>query len=189
MSGRSTVVILMVFLTLIIAACTTTTEPDPYVPPSPLEPDSAWKVVWNLEFAYKCKDLNDYLACFRDDFIFHLSPLSSQPPDTIWGFDLEEQFHQGMFSFVDDIDLTLSGSAEWLWSGDSTDQSLELQRTFDLKVYYTIPGSPYEGSMAAGQTSFICRPDSNGIWYIWQWFDGSEQSGTLQTWTEIKAIF
>jgi hypothetical protein len=79
-----------------------------------------------------------------------------------------------MFGFVDQIELTLSGTSEWPWYGDSTGQSLELPRTFDLKVYYTIPGSPYEGSQASGQAVFVCRQDPDGEWYIWKWFDQSE---------------
>jgi hypothetical protein len=143
--------------------------------------DSAWKVIKNLEFAYQAKDLDHYLACFRSDFEFHLLEVDWDDYDgdgiidEYWGRDLEEQFHESMFGFVDNIDLTFSGNAEWPWSGDSTGQSLELPRTFDLKVYYTIPGSPYEGSQASGQAIFICRTDTTtGEWYIWMWFDQSE---------------
>jgi len=189
MSGRSTVMTLLVFLTFIIAACSSTTGPDPYVPPEPYEPDSAWKVVWNLEYAYNSIDLNLYMSCFRDNFIFHLSPHSSQPPDTTWGFYLEEEFHQAMFGFVDSIDLEFIGDTEYTWSGDSTEQSLALERGFDLKVYFTVPGSPFEGVQASGSALFICKPDSNGDWYVWQWFDESEQSDSLYTWTLIKTLF
>jgi hypothetical protein len=181
----------MVFFTLIIAACTTTTEPDPYVPPEPQEPDSAWKVIWNLEIAYEGRDLDEYMSCFREDFIFHLSPHSSQPPDTTWGFAIEMGFHQPMFNYVDSIDLEFTGDTEYTWEGDSTGESLRLDRSFYLKVYYTVPGSPFEGSKASGTAMFICRPDSNGDWYVWQWADLSETKQGLErmTWTEIKALF
>jgi hypothetical protein len=143
--------------------------------------DSAWKVLKNLEYSYQSKDLDHYLSCFRDDFEFHLLEVDWDDYDgdgiidEYWGLDLEDAFHEAMFGFVDVIDLTLSGTAEWPWPGDSTFQSWELQRTFSLKVYYTIPGSPYEGSQASGTALFICRKDTTtGEWYIWQWYDQSE---------------
>ena len=143
--------------------------------------DSAWKVLKNLEYAYQSKDLDHYLGCFMSDFEFHLLEVDWDDYngdgviDEYWGLDLEEEFHDAMFDFVDDIELTLSGTAEWPWSGDSTGQSWELQRTFDLKVWYTVPGSPWEGSQASGTAVFICRTDSTtGEWYIWKWFDQSE---------------
>jgi len=143
--------------------------------------DSAWKVLKNLEYSYLSRDIDHYMACFRDDFEFHLLEVDWADYDgdgiidQYWGHDLEEAFSTSMFDFVDDIDLGLSGTAEWPWSGDSTGQSWELQRTFSLKVYYTIPGSPYDGSQASGTALFICRTDtSTGEWYIWQWYDQSE---------------
>jgi hypothetical protein len=170
------------------AVCITVGCWNPVDPPQGLPPppqyyefcDSAWKVLKNLEYSYQSKDLDHYLSCFRDDFEFHLLEVDwdyyygGPVLDTWWGLDLEEEFHEAMFGFVDVIDLTLSGTVEWPWSGDSTGQSLELQRTFELKVYYTLPGSPYEGSQASGTALFICRSDSTGEWYIWKWFDQSE---------------
>ena len=140
-------------------------------------------VVENLETAYNYQDLDEYLLCFRDDFFF-----LTCPPDTFWGYDTEMLFHERMFSNVDDILLTLSGDAEWTWSGDSTGQSLELLRSFYMKVYYT-SGSQNALALAEGQARFICRPDSSGDWYVWRWEDESEISDSLMTWTEIKAMF
>jgi len=173
-------------------ACSSTTDPGlseqewpPWVPP-----DSAWKVVENLEYAYNTMDLDLYMSCFRDDFEFHLLECGwpPPPPPEPWGYSTEEAIHDSMFGYVNDIDLTFSGSAEWLWSGDSTGQSWELQRMFDLKVYYSIPGSPYEGYQASGTTLFICRCDDNGDWYIWMWFDQSETKERM-TWGDIKSLF
>ncbi len=167
-----------------VTGCWNPVDP-PQKPPDPLQYyafcDSAWKVLWNLEYAYQSRDITHYMACFRADFEFHLLECDwanywgGPEIDTWWGLDLEEQFHDAMFGFVDDIDLTLSGTSEWPWTGDSTGQSLELQRTFSLKVYYTIPGSPFEGSQASGSAAFVCRTDTvTGEWYIWMWFDQSE---------------
>ena len=149
-------------------------------------------MVENIEYSYNAKYLSHYMSCFREDFIFHLAPQSSQPPDTTWGYDVEESFHEPMFEYVDEIDLEFTGNVEYPWSGDSTGQSLALQRSFDLKVYYAVPGSPYEGSCASGSVLFICRPDSNGDWYVWQWWDSSEtgrQGLDSLSWTDIKTLF
>jgi len=149
-------------------------------------------VVENIEYAYNAKALSYYMSCFREDFIFHLAPPWGQSQDSTWGFEVEEQFHEAMFGFVDDIDLEFTGSAEYPWSGDSTGQSLALQRSFDLEVYFVIPGSPWEGVQASGLALFICRPDSNGNWYVWQWWDYSDTSRQgldSLTWTEIKVLF
>ena len=182
---KKSTVFLGIIIMFLLLACSSTTAPDPYVPPEPQEPDSAWKVVWNLEYAYNSRDLNLYMSCFRDDFVFY--PLVPWPEP--WDYSTEEAIHDSMFGYVDDIDLTFSGSAEWLWSGDSTGQSWELQRVFDLNVFYIIPGSPSDSSRASGTAVFICRTDTTtGEWYIWKWFDWSETKGWM-TWTGIKSLF
>jgi hypothetical protein len=140
--------------------------------------DSAWKVLKNLEYAYVSRDLTHYTDCFRSDFEFHLLEVDWDDYDgdgyidEYWGQDLEEEFHQIMFSSVTAIELTLTGTQESPWSGDSTGQALQLPRTFDLKVY--TDGAHTTGYRAAGSALFICRPDSTGEWYVWQWWDYSD---------------
>ncbi len=141
--------------------------------------DSAYKVLENLQYAYQSRDLDHYLACFRDDFEFHLLEIDFDDydgdgiVDEYWGLALEEQFHEAMFAQVASIDLTLSGSSQEPWSGDSTGQSLQLQRTFELKVY--LDGAGTTGYRANGVALFICREDTvTGDWYVWQWWDQSD---------------
>lgn len=140
--------------------------------------DSAYKVLKNLEYAYVSRDIDHYLDCFRDDFEFHLLEIDWDDYngdgiiDEYWGLDLEEAFHEVMFGNVSSIELTLSGTSQSPWTGDSTGQSLQLTRTFDLKVYTS--EDPPEGYRASGEALFICRPDSTGEWYIWQWWDQSD---------------
>ncbi len=141
-------------------------------------PDSAYKVLKNLEYAYLSRDIDHYLACFRDDFEFHLLECDYDDydedgiEDTYWGLDLEELFHESMFNSVSSIELTLSGTSQQPWTGDSTGIAQQLQRTFDLKVYLDASGTT--GYRAAGSALFICRPDSNNVWYVWKWFDNSD---------------
>ncbi len=139
--------------------------------------DSAYKALENLQYAYESRDLDHYLDCFRDDFEFHLLQVDWDDYDgdgiidEYWGLDLEEEFHQIMFNSVTAIELTLSGTAQSPWTGDSTGQSLQLPRTFDLKVY--TDDAHQTGYRASGDALFICREDSTGEWYIWRWYDQS----------------
>lgn len=143
--------------------------------------DSAWKVVDNLKYAYNNMDLDLYMSCFRDDFEFHLleymwgggwGDYSACSCSTWWGYDLEQEFHEGMFSQAYGIDLSMSGTSQYPWSGDSTGESLLLSRTFDLKVY--IDETLQNGYRASGDALFVCRQDADGEWYVWQWWDASE---------------
>lgn len=139
--------------------------------------DSAYKVLENLEYAYISRDIGHYLACFRDDFEFHLLEIDwadytgNGVIDEYWGLDMEEEFTTSMFNStnVTTIDLTLAGTSQYPWTGDSTGQAQQLDRTFNLKVY-----AEPQGFMASGSALFICREDSNGEWYIWQWWDLSD---------------
>jgi hypothetical protein len=165
----------------LLAACEPSTGPGYYGPPWE-NPDSAYKVIENLEYAYDTMDLELYMSCFRDDFEFHLLEVS-WPPES-WGFDTEESAHQSMFGTVYDIDLAFEGGGESPWSGDSTGESWELERTFDLSVYM----DEYTGFRASGQEVFICRPDGDGTWYVWEWFDLSDTKERT-TWGDIKKAF
>ncbi len=164
---------------LLISACwnpfapkqTTTVEQYQYYAPV----DSAWKVLKNLEYAYISMDIDHYMACFRSDFEFHLLEIDwddytgNGEIDEYWGLAKEEQFHIAMFNALSSIELTLSGDSEFPWTGDPTNMSLALPRTFDLKVYTV----GINGYCASGSALFICREDETGEWYIWQWWDQS----------------
>jgi hypothetical protein len=170
---------------LIVVACTSTDPTGPEVEPQGGPPwaatDSAWKVIENLRYAYITMDLELYMSCFRDDFEFWPLPVQQ---DSCWGYDIEEQFHQNMFDYVEVIELQFWGDTEYSWSGDSTGQSLALVRIFDLKIYVDL----FYGFIASGGALFICSPDSTGEWYIWQWYDQSGIKESL-SWGAIKALF
>ncbi|MCK5115297.1 MAG: hypothetical protein KAR44_01775 [Candidatus Aegiribacteria sp.] len=162
------------------------------LPSAPWEPvDSAWKAIENLEYAYETKDLDLYMSCFREDFEFHLlwyNPHgSSAKQDSFWGYAAEEQIHMNMFAAVPLIELILSGTSEYPWTGDSTGQSYQLDRTFNLKVYTSM--FPAQGYMASGSTLFICRPDTtDDQWYVWHWWDLSDTKESV-TWATLKMMF
>lgn len=177
---------------LISVACTDTTGPEgktPQGPPwSPV--DSSWKIINNLEFAYNAMDIDLYMSCFREDFVFHPpweNPYGkSAKQDSCWGYDFEELCHQNMFEYADSIKLVVDGTHVTPWTGDSTGQSYMLQRIYELVVYTEQAQTVYY--MAIGSSIFICRQDSTGEWYIWQWYDLSDTK-ELVTWSDIKTLF
>lgn len=163
---------MMMTAVLISTACLT--GPDNDSPPGPpwINTDSAYKVIENLQHAYISMDLELYMSCFRDDFEFHLLDITWPQTDSFWGYETELMFHQNMFSYVSLIELEMHGDVQIPWSGDSTGESWQLTRSFDLRVYP--PGSQTEGYRAIGDAIFICRTDSAGQWYVWLWWDLSQ---------------
>jgi len=178
----NTLVISAIITAVIISGCWNPFSPAQNSNPPPVQyhvpVDSAYKVLENLQYAYISRDIGHYLDCFRDDFEFHLLEIDWDDYDgdgiidDYWGLDLEEEFHIMMFDNVSSIELSLSGTQQSPWTGDSTGLSLQLPRTFDLKVYTNAAHS--EGYRASGSALFICREDSTGEWYIWKWWDISD---------------
>ena len=74
---------------------------------------------------------------------------------------------------AENIELTLEGNTESIWYGDSTQMTLELVRSFELKVYYW-DDDEIKGFRAVGNAIFRCKPDENGEYQIWQWEDQSQ---------------
>ena len=172
---------LMAGLTSMLLSMACLTGPDGSPPPqTPWETlDSAWKVIDNLELAYNAMDLSLYMGCFREDFEFHFSDYSWPgegygKQDTFWGYWIEEGFHQGMFNSgeVSSIELTIAGTQENPWSGDSTGASLQLHRSFDLHVYTDEAQS--DGYRAAATPGRVMGVASTGEWYVWKWWDESD---------------
>jgi hypothetical protein len=178
MDKKQRIVVVVSAFTAVLMTLGCLTGPDDSPPlQTPWETlDSAWKVVDNLVLAYNTMDLDLYMSCFREDFEFHL--LEYQwgggygKQDSFWGYWTEELYHTNMFSNAFGIELTFAGNSQSPWTGDSTGMSLQLSRTFDLKVYTDEAQS--QGYLASGSALFICREDSTGEWYIWQWWDLSD---------------
>ena len=190
---RESVFAIASVLTAVLISMACLTGPSTSVIPSaPWEPvDSAWKVIENLEYAYNTMDIDLYMSCFREDFEFHLLYFNPHgciaKQDSFWGYTEEEQIHLNMFNDVPMIDLSLSGTSEYPWTGDSTGQSYQLDRYFNLKVFTSL--FPAQGYMASGTTLFICRPDTvDDQWYIWLWYDLSDTKEQT-TWGALKEMF
>lgn len=143
--------------------------------------DSAWKVLHNFQLAYQTQNLDAYLNCLHEEFEFILLEVDWDDydgdgiEDQSWGRDIEEEFTTNMFNSqeAEVIELTLNGNSEQPWYGDPTGQTLQLVRSFDLKVYYW-DGDEQKGYRAQGDAIFLCKPDENDEYQIWQWQDLSE---------------
>ena len=167
---------------LVLIACNPT-ETEPFSPCwSYYDPvDSVYKLFENFEFSYTSQDIWHYMQCFRIDFEFYYE---SNGDTLSWGYDTEQDIHYSLFNQVCKMDLTLSGSEEYPWSGDTTGSTLVLPREYDLKVYM-VPDSAEH--WALGTAQFICRQDSMEEWYVWQWWDFPDPG--KDGWGNIKVLF
>ncbi len=144
-------------------------------------PDSAWKIIENLQFAYVTKNPDLFTNCLHEEFQFLLLPQDWDDYngdgiiDSLWGRDIEIQFTENMFNNpqAEIIELYFEGNSETVWYGDSTGVTLQLPRSFDLNIYYWT-GEEQSGYRAAGEAVFLCKPDGTGEYKIWRWLDQSE---------------
>lgn len=144
--------------------------------------DTPVKLLENFVLAYQTKNINAYMDCLHGEFEFKLLEVDwddytgNGEIDESWGRDLEELYTGNMFASQDaeEINLTLEGNNETIWFGDSTGTTLQLVRSFNLKVYFTEPNGTINGFQAVGQAVFLCKPNADGDYVIWRWEDQSE---------------
>ena len=168
-----------------------TDDPDPDPIMYYQNPDSAWKVLANLQYSYRTRDVDLYSECFSEDFEFFMPEEfwadydGDGLLDSCWGVDVELAITEAMFESVDLVELSLVGSSESLWSGDSTGTTWQLSRGFNLVIYPSLV--PADSLSAYGMQEFLLRPDSAGIFHIWKWWDYSDPAAPF-CWTELKGI-
>jgi hypothetical protein len=144
--------------------------------------DTPEKLLANFKLAYQTKNIDAYMACLHSEFEFKLLETDWNDYtgdgviDKSWGRDIEESYTGKMFasSKAEVIELTLDGNTQTIWYGDSTGTTLQLVRSFDLKVYYHDHTGEVQGSHALGDAVFLCKPDADGNYLIWRWEDQSE---------------
>jgi len=145
----------------------------PVLPHDPV--NAAWKAVENFQYSYNTQDIDLLGITLDPDFMHHLEEEywddydGDGIIDTYLDLDLELLFTEAFFDTAEMIELTLNGDDEQTWPDDSLAWALELPRVYGMKVYYDA-GGPYQGSQVSGTISFICRPDSDEEWRIWQLF-------------------
>ena len=144
--------------------------------------DSAYKVIANFELAYETKNMAAYMECLHDEYEFKLLEVDWDDYDgdgiidESWGLDIEEAMTENMFTSTsaEIIELTLEGNSESVWYGDPSGETLQLVRSFELKVYFYDDEGVQQGFRAAGQAIFLCKPNDDGDYVIWQQQDLSE---------------
>ncbi len=138
-----------------------------------LEPDSAWKVLENLQTAYSLLDIDGYISCLGDgfEFVYVEVDTTGERVETRWGADVEEEFHRAMFAEVERIDFALTGDGSEP-RPEAGEGSVAMERGFELEI--ATEGDHYE---TVGELLFVCRPDSAGRWAIVQWWDVTGSRG------------
>ncbi|PIE51575.1 hypothetical protein CSA37_11270 [Candidatus Fermentibacteria bacterium] len=182
MKKSRTLVAALVFAGLLGTACLFSPDPNNGTSVGFYSPvDSAWKVIYNFQLAYETKNFDEYQKCLHDEFEFILLEQDwgdyngDGVIDESWGKDLEELYTQRMFQSdnADVIELILTGTNESPYYGDTTGATVQMMRSFELKVYYYEDGTQ-KGVRAQGQALFLVKPGPNGDYQIWQWTDLSE---------------
>ncbi|OPL17687.1 MAG: hypothetical protein AVO35_08440 [Candidatus Aegiribacteria sp. MLS_C] len=126
----------------------------------------------DLRNAWEEEDLSLMGSLFREDFQHHLLEVDWDDYDgdgiidEYWGLEYELEFAGMIFASSDSISFLISGDSACPWSGDSTGVTMALNRLIDLKVF-SAQGNTEESMDAL----FLCRPDDEGDWYIWRWYD------------------
>lgn len=125
--------ILACLLVILLCSCGSdaTGISPPVLPHDPV--DAAWKAVENFEYAYDTQDIALVLAILDTDFMHHLDEEDWADYDgdgiidTFFDLELEQLFTEYLFDAAEEIEMTFTGDDEWVWSGDTTGQSLELR--------------------------------------------------------------
>jgi len=137
-----------------------------------LEPDSAWKVLENLQTAYMMQDIDGFLACLDEDMEFvlvHLDSASGEMVESRWGRDVEEEFHRALFDQAESVEFTLIAEDPGSTPDAGSDGSVEMERSYTLEII--TEGDHYETS---GELIFVCRQETSGNWVIAEWWDVTE---------------
>lgn len=162
-----------------MASCDSRTEiATPVLPHNPV--DEGWKAVANLEYAFNTKDLDLLDGTLDSDFEYAL-------PEEDWDdFDgdgiIDQSFNEEyflqtvsiVFNGYEVIELTLSGNGEITWPEDPTGETMLYQRSYDMKAFNWVEGTQ-EGWRRQGETSFLCKADSTGIWHVTGVIDTTEE--------------
>ena len=157
-------------------------------------------VLEKLRLAYVNMDVDAYVDCLAEEFVFHLNPcdvgIDPEMPES-WGKQDEEDIHEAMFaddSDVEGVTLTLTtANIEFEWNaGDSIWRYTEAS---DLRITLTY----YLAFHASTPQLFVLAidgdragPDGEELWAIVEWYDLEEewhQLGVHCTWSSIKALY
>lgn len=156
-----------------------------------LIPTSAASVLQNLENAFIYRDYSIYMRCFVDSslsdkrYTFHSSPVKSINFSLNWTIlDEENYFRELLSSCPNDSSLSLILSDHDVPDSDDGD-SLQYQIDYQIYAGHTRGGIDH---LYRGSGVFRLVRDNRNYWVIYDWQDIPE-SGTLATWSDLKAYF
>lgn len=161
-------------------------------------------VMERLEWAYNNTDIETYLDCLSDDFVFFLNPDDVEEDPGLepgyWGKATERTIHEQMFgstgTHADSVKLALMqvGTPVPVDPGDGTGTHWQYKEAVDLKVYM---GAWIYLATAPSLFQFRIDQDETGphgeqLWEIWRWYDldgASSGRDAQSSWGSIKALF
>ena len=179
-------VLILTIMSLALAGSACLFSPPPGDPPdksdyhSPV--DTPAKLLDNFLLSYQTKNIDAYMDCLHDEFEFELLEVDWDDYtgdgniDHSWGRDIEENMAGRMFASnrAEVVDLSLEGNTEFPWHGDPDGETILLQRSFKLKVYFIDELGEMDGSEALGSAVFLVKPNEDGDYQIWRWTDLSQ---------------
>jgi len=193
---------------LILGGCSTGTGPDPIPGPEYLDRTSVENVLHNIRLAYVERDVEEYLDCLSEDFIFYPDERDVQDPELEippeWYKTDERGMHENMFSEdsnVERITLTLTVVSMEYEEGipaDETDDIYICLLDVDLRV--SVYGNLTY--LVTGQSEYLLRIDQDQagpggayLWEIYMWFDVGDPGRGVSTavedatWGGVKAMY
>lgn len=163
-------VVLTLVVALLIPGCGVFSpgdDDDGGEPPNRKTPEG---VVSKLKDAYRRKDLDDYVDCLADSFVFYFVPKDSLdpnvPPQLYWGRSDEEEAHGNMFEQADLITLTLTGEGKLRVSLDP--ERWMMERFYDLRV------TADSTITALGKARFYVEQEADSLYRVYRWDDLEE---------------
>jgi len=160
--------ILLTTASLLIAACSNSSDvagPDQSGDPVV----QGQSVIENYVAAYNSRDEALLATTLDTQFLHHLLEVDWADYDgdgiidSTWGYDLEMTNAQILFSSYEAIELTLEGLWYYPWPADSTGESIAFPRNYQMKMFYSYPDSV---TIATGQFTIVCKPDSTDTWHL-----------------------
>jgi len=162
-------------LILVFASCGDTTGISlPVLPHNPV--NECWKALENFEYSYNTLDIPLLTATLDQEFQWVLAEKDWDDYngdgiiDSSFTRDMYLSFSSDLFADAETVELTLDGSGEEVWSGDTTGQTVVCVRSFTLKVEY--PGKAR--TISYGEWSILVRPDSTDDWNLFRVTDITE---------------
>lgn len=150
----------------------------PVLPYNPV--DEGWKAVENFRYAMESQDIDLLEETLGEEFGLALmeEDWDDYDGDGIVDTTLNEtvfiQTISILFDSYEVIELNLEGSGETVWPGDPSGETMQYQRSYDIKAWSWV-GGQQEGWRRQGDTSFLCRADGTGIWHVTGIVDTTEE--------------